>query len=61
MNITVTAQYLGYHLRKEVDSLTRLTEQLQSGQFPANGVAPILREAEKQFRLLSKAADQHCF
>ncbi len=57
MNITVTAQYLSYHLKKEVDSLNQLAEQLQNGQVAVHGVAPILREAEKQFRLLSKAAD----
>jgi len=57
MNITVTAQYLSYHLKKEVDSLSRLAEQLQSGQVPVHGIPPILREAEKQFRLLSKAAE----
>ena len=57
MNITVTAQYLSYHLKKEVDSLSRLADQLQNGQVPVNHVPPVLREAEKQFRLLSKAAD----
>jgi len=54
---TVTAQYLGYHLKKEVDSLNQLAEQLQNGQVPVTNVTPILREAEKQFRLLSKAAE----
>ena len=57
MTITVTAQYLSYHLKKEVDSLNRLAENLQSGQVAVHGVAPILREAEKQFRMLSKAAE----
>jgi hypothetical protein len=60
MNITVTAQYLSYHLKKEVDSLSRLAEELQNGQVPVNNVSTILREAEKQFRLLSKAADLRC-
>jgi len=54
---TVTAQYLGYHLKKEVDSLNHLAEQLQNGQVTVTNVTPILREAEKQFRLLSKAAE----
>jgi len=54
---TVTAQYLGYHLRKEVDSLNQLAEQLQNGQVSVTNITPILREAEKQFRLLSKAAE----
>ena len=57
MNITVTAQYLSYHLKKEVDHLNRLAEQLQNGQVAVHGASPLLREAEKQFRLLSKAAD----
>jgi hypothetical protein len=57
MNTTVTAQYLSYHRKKEVDSLSRLAEQLQSGQVAVTGASPILREAEKQFRLLGKAAD----
>jgi len=57
MNISVTAQYLSYHLKKEVDSLSRLADQLQSGQIPIDGVTPALREAEKQFRLLSKASE----
>ena len=57
MNVTVTAQYLSYHLMKEVNSLNQLAEQLQNGQVPVNGVTPVLREAEKQFRLLSKAAE----
>ena len=54
---TVTAQYLGYHLKKEVDSLSQLAEKLQTGQASVTSVTPILREAEKQFRLLSKAAE----
>jgi hypothetical protein len=57
MNITVTAQYLSYHLMKEVNSLNQLAQQLQNGQVPVTGITPILREAEKQFRLLSKAAE----
>jgi hypothetical protein len=57
MNVTVTAQYLSYHLKKEVDSLSRLADQLQSGQVPASGVSPILRDVEKNFRQLSKAAE----
>jgi hypothetical protein len=58
---TVTAQYLSYHLKKEVDYLSQLAEQLQSGEVAVDGVSPILREAEKQFRLLSKAADLRSF
>jgi hypothetical protein len=57
MPITVTAQYLSYHLKKEVDCLNRLADQLQNGQVPVSGVSPILREMEKQFRQLSKAAE----
>ena len=60
MNITVTAQYLSYHLKKEVDSISRLADQLQSGQVPVDGISPFLREVEKQFRLLSKAAELRC-
>ena len=54
---TVTAQYLSYHLKKEVDSLKELAERLQNGQVSVTSVTPVLREAEKQFRLLSKAAE----
>ena len=61
MTIMITPQYLSYHLKKEVDSLSRLAEQLQNGQVPLDGVPPILREAEKQFRLLSKAAELRSF
>jgi len=61
MNVTVTAQYLSYHLKKEVDSIIRLADQLQSGQVPMENVSPLLRETEKQFRLLSKAADLRHF
>jgi hypothetical protein len=60
MNVTVTAQYLSYHLKKEVDSLNRLADQLQNGQVPVDGVSMVLRDAEKQFRLLSKAAELRC-
>jgi len=58
---TITAQYLSYHLKKEVDSLSRLAEQLQTGEIPLNGVSSSLRDAEKQFRLLSKAAELRSF
>jgi len=61
MTGTITAQYLSYHLKKEVDSLNRLADQLQNGQVAVNGISPILREAEKQFRLLSKAAELRSF
>jgi hypothetical protein len=57
MTGTITAQYLSYHLKKEVDSLSQLADQLQSGKVAVDGVSSILREAEKQFRLLSKAAE----
>ena len=57
MTGTITAQYLSYHLKKEVDSLSRLADQLQNGQVAVDGVSLVLREAEKQFRLLSKAAE----
>lgn len=61
MNVTVTAQYLSYHIKKEADTISRLAEQLQNGQLPIAGVSPILREAEKQFHLLSKAAELRAF
>jgi len=61
MTGTITAQYLSYHLKKEVDSLNQLADQLQNGQVAVTGVSPILREAEKQFRLLSKAAELRSF
>ncbi len=57
MQGTVTAQYLSYHLKKELDSIGRLADQLQNGQIEIESVAPLLRQEEKQFRLLSKAAE----
>jgi hypothetical protein len=57
MTGAITAQYLSYHLKREVDSLNQLADQLQSGQIAVDGVSLVLREAEKQFRLLSKAAE----
>jgi len=60
MNVTVTAQYLSYHLKKEVHSLNQLADQLQNGQVPVGGATVVLREVEKQVRLLSKAAELRC-
>jgi hypothetical protein len=54
---TLKAQYLGTCLKKEVESLIRVAQQLQTGEMAAEGLPLILREVEKQFKQLSKTAE----